>query len=232
MEWQLRDAIRVVDDFVRNLICERRQNPVSSLEDSDLLSRFMSSSAGDEEFLKHIIISFLLAGMDTTSAAWTWFFWLVSNDKHVEDEVLKEISSIKAEAFGFDEVKEMHYLHAAICESMRLYPPVPTDGKFAAEDDVLPDGTVVPKGAREEGDGGKNRRFVNEDPYKYPVFQAGPRVCLGKEMAFIQMKSIAATVLREFRVVPALPDFQPVFISTLTSKMKGGFPVMIVQRKP
>ncbi|XP_031489183.1 cytochrome P450 94A2-like [Nymphaea colorata] len=259
-ERQLRDAIRVVDDYARNLICERRQNPVTSPEDSDLLSRFMSSSDGDEEFLKDMIISFLLAGMDTTSAALTWFFWLVSNHKRVEEEVLKEISSIKAEAFGFDEAKEMHYLHAAICESMRLYPPVPTDGKFAAEDDVLPDGTVVPKGAKviyapyamgrlelfwgkdweefrperwlqEEGEGG-NRRFVNEDPYKYPVFQAGPRVCLGKEMAFIQMKCIAATVLRDFRVVPAVPDFQPVFASTLTSKMKGGFPVRIVQRKP
>ncbi|KAF9611057.1 hypothetical protein IFM89_026937 [Coptis chinensis] len=47
-------------------------------------------------------------------------------------------------------------------------------------------------------------------------------------MAFLQMKRVVAGVLRQFRVVPVLGEgFQPVFISYLTSKMKGGFPVRI-----
>ncbi|MCE3050402.1 hypothetical protein HAX54_047125, partial [Datura stramonium] len=36
----------------------------------------------------------------------------------------------------------------------------------------------------------------------YPVFQAGPRICLGKEMAFLQMKSLVAAILQRFKVVP------------------------------
>lgn len=70
------------------------------------------------------------------------------------------------------------------------------------------------------------------DPFAYPVFQAGPRVCLGKEMAFLQMKRIVAGVLRRFKVVPAPAEegVEPVYMAHLTSLMKGGFPVGIHKR--
>ncbi|GMH31572.1 hypothetical protein Nepgr_033416 [Nepenthes gracilis] len=74
-------------------------------------------------------------------------------------------------------------------------------------------------------------RFVPRDPYSYPVFQAGPRICLGKEMAFLQMKRVVACVLGRFRVVPAVEDrFRPVFVPSLTARMEGGFPVRFVKR--
>ncbi|KAF9607990.1 hypothetical protein IFM89_004387 [Coptis chinensis] len=159
----------------------------------------------------------------------------------------------------YDEVKDMVYTHASLCESMRLYPPVPADTKEATGDDVLPDGTVVKKGMRvtyhpyamgrmenlwgkdwadfkperwlERDESEGKLKFVGRDNFLYPVFQAGPRICLGKEMAFLQMKRVVAGVLRQFRIVPALGEgFQPVFISHLTSKMKGGFPVRIEVR--
>ena len=153
----------------------------------------------------------------------------------------------------------MVYTHASLCETTRLYPLVPTDTKEATEDDVLPDGTVVRKGTRVtyhpyamgrieevwgsnwaefkperwlERDGLSGKwNFVGKDSYTYPVFQAGPRICLGKEMAFLQMKRVVAGVLRRFKVVPAIEEgVEPVFMAYLTSKMKGGFPVRIFER--
>nr|XP_009762682.1 PREDICTED: cytochrome P450 94B3-like [Nicotiana sylvestris] len=59
-------------------------------------------------------------------------------------------------------------------------------------------------------------------PYKFPVFQAGPRVCLGKEMAFTQMKYVLASVLRRFEIKPVNVD-KPVFVPLLTAHMAGGF---------
>ncbi|KAI7992145.1 Cytochrome P450 94A2 [Camellia lanceoleosa] len=198
-------------------------------------------------------------GRDTTSAALIWFFLLVSKHPNVENEILKEIND-KSEAATFEEVKDMVYTHAALSESMRLYPPVPVDGKEAIDDDVLPDGTVIKKGTRvayhpyamgrseklwgsdwaefrperwlEVRDAAAGKwSFVARDPYTYPVFQAGPRICLGKEMAFLQMKRVVSGVLRRFRIVPAFEEgIEPVFIAHLSSKMKGGFPVRIEER--
>ncbi|KAM2079698.1 hypothetical protein ACFX1R_027177 [Malus domestica] len=39
-----------------------------------------------------IVISFTLAGRDTTSAALTWFFWLLSQNPCVENEILRQIN--------------------------------------------------------------------------------------------------------------------------------------------
>ncbi|KAF5958191.1 hypothetical protein HYC85_005416 [Camellia sinensis] len=65
----------------------------------------------------------------------------------VETEILKEINE-KSEAPIYEEMKDMVYTHASLSETMRLYPPIPIDGKQALKNDVLPDGTVVKKGMR------------------------------------------------------------------------------------
>ena len=101
----------------------------------------------DEKFVTDIVISFLIAGRDTTSAALTWYFWLLSQNPVVQSKVVKEIKE-HSEVPAYEEVKDLVYVHASLCECMRLYPPVPLDTKEALNDDVLPGGTVVKKGMR------------------------------------------------------------------------------------
>lgn len=255
-EKKLRSAVNEVRNFAKKVI--KQKNDESGKESLDLLSRFLSSGHSDEGFVTDVVISFILAGRDTTSAALTWFFWLISKNQEIEDEILKEINE-KSEDTIYDEVKEMVYTHAALTESMRLYPPVPVDVKEAVQDDVLPDGNIVRKGTRvvyhvyamgrmealwgedwadfrperwlERDNGDGKWRFVGRDTYTYPVFQAGPRICLGKEMAYLQMKRMVAGILRRFKVVPVIGEgIEPVFVAYLTSKMEGGLPVRIVER--
>ncbi|MCL7028960.1 hypothetical protein MKW94_006394 [Papaver nudicaule] len=262
-ERNLKIANSKIQEFAKQIVRKKKQDlkekSSSSLQVSDLLSRFINYDDHlEEDWLVDIVISFILAGRDTTSAALTWFFWLISLNPKVEEEILKEINGIPEQPV-YSDIKEMTYTHAALCESMRLYPPVPTDSKQAASDDILPDGTVVKKGERvtyhpyamgrmqnlwgsnwmqfkperwleRDNINGKSS-FVPKDSYTYPVFQAGPRICLGKEMAFLQMKMIVFETLRGFRLVPAdEKGFEPVFISYLTAKMKDGFPVKIQKR--
>ncbi|KAF1880565.1 hypothetical protein Lal_00011624 [Lupinus albus] len=91
-EKRLRVAISEVRDLARKIIIEKKQElkEKTTLKSVDLLSRFLSLSLSDETFVTDIVISFILAGRDTTSAALTWFFWLLSRHPHVEKEVLKE----------------------------------------------------------------------------------------------------------------------------------------------
>ncbi|EPS62279.1 hypothetical protein M569_12509, partial [Genlisea aurea] len=265
-ERELKSAVTQIQNLAKEIIRQKKKkknhldnNDVDE-EDSDLLSRFLSSGHSDEQFVMDIVISFILAGRDTTSAALTWFFWLLSSHPHVETAILQEINNAKQPESGgaYDEVKEMLYIHASISEAMRLYPPVPFDSKCATADDVLPDGSIVRKDmvvayhpyamGRDdkiwgsdwsefrperwlENKSADKLTFVNRDAYTFPVFQAGPRICLGKEMAFMQMKSVIAGVVRDFKIVPVAEEgYEPEYLAFLTAKMKGGFPVRIQTR--
>lgn len=85
------------------------------------------------------------------------------------------------------------------------------------EDDVFPDGTVLKKGTkviyaiyamgRMEAIWGKDCRefrperwlrdghFMSEPDYKFTMFNGGPRLYLGKDFAYYQMKFAAASIL-------------------------------------
>jgi len=215
----------------------------------------MANEESSPEFLRDIVISFILAGRDSTSSALSWFFWLLSSKPDLKQNILKELENIRArnrknisDAFTFDELRDMHYLHAAISEALRLYPPVPVDSKACLKDDIMPDGTFVAKGwlvtyhtyamGRIENIWGKNcREFLperwrengvcrQESPFRFPVFHAGPRICLGKDMAYIQMKSIAASVMERFEIDMENKD-NPEHLLSLTLRMKGGLPVKV-----
>lgn len=245
-ERELRRAIGTVHLAARDFIAERRRLGIS--DQRDLLSRFMSSvdgGGGDDKFLIDIIVSFLLAGRDTVASALTGFFWLVARHPRVEAEILQEASSN-------DRGLELHYLHAAVYESMRLYPPVQFDSKFCVDDDVLPDGSFVKGGTRvtfhpyamgrmEEIWGSdclefkperwiRDGVFFHESPYKCPIFQAGVRVCLGKELALMELKTVAVSILQRFRIELVETEQAPRFSPGLTATFKDGLRATIRPR--
>ncbi|CAO2196231.1 unnamed protein product [Urochloa humidicola] len=222
-----------------------------------------SSPEAKRRFLRDVVVSFVLAGKDSTSSALTWFFWLLAANPRCERRVYEEAASAAAARHGdgdedsYEELKGMHYLHAAITEAMRLYPPVPINTRVAAGGDVLPDGTAVRAGwfadysayamgrmtrlwgadCREfqpERWLAASGEFMAADAARYPVFHGGPRACLGREMAYVQMKAVVAAVVRRFKVEPvraASMDAPPRYEVTVTLKMKGGLPVRIRRRR-
>lgn len=87
-ERRLREAVSEVREFAKNLVREKKRelSEGASFESADMLSRFLSSGHSDEDFVTDIVISFILAGKDTTSAALTWFFWLLSEEPRSGEE--------------------------------------------------------------------------------------------------------------------------------------------------
>ncbi|PKA66113.1 Cytochrome P450 86B1 [Apostasia shenzhenica] len=246
-ERRLKLAVRTVHEFAEKTVSDRREesrrNP-GLPERSDILSRLVIAGDGhpqfSDNFLKDFCISFILAGRDTSSVALAWSSAAVAD----EDEV----------AFTTGELKRMEYLQAALTETMRLYPPVPVDLKEAAEGGELPDGAAVGKGARViysiysmgrmEAIWGKDclefkperwmtkegGAFTAESPFKYPVFNGGLRLCVGKKFAYMQMKMVAAAVVLRYRVV--VSEGQEVVPKmTTTLYMKNGLRVTVEPRK-
>ncbi|KAI3443470.1 hypothetical protein Pfo_000135 [Paulownia fortunei] len=258
---KLQKSIAIVHDFADKIIRARMGDQRGETKDEDLLSRFIGNTQNNSpEFLRDIVISFILAGRDTTSSALSWFFWLLSSRPDVEERILNELENIRrqnrklmGDTYSFDEPRELQYLQAAISEAMRLYPPVPIDTKSCENDDILPDGTFIGKNwfmsyhtyamGRMENIWGKDcseykpERWLEngickqESPFKFPVFHAGPRMCLGKDMAYIQMKSVAALVLQRFGLDVLLEKGKcPEYLISLTVRMKDGLPVRVKER--
>ncbi|KAH9738771.1 cytochrome P450 family 94 subfamily D polypeptide 2 [Citrus sinensis] len=259
-ERTLKNSIAIVHEFANNIIRSRMEEKTANMED-DLLSRFIGNGKNSTEFLRDIVISFILAGRDSTSSALSWFFWLLASHPKVEQNILKELESIRARngrsvgaTYSFEELRDMHYLHAALSETLRLYPPVPVDSKACRKDDILPDGTFVGKDwfvtyhayamGRMESIWGENCNeylperwledgiYRSENVFRFPVFHAGPRMCLGKDMAYIQMKSIAASVIERFAVDVQHKDTCPEKVLSLTLRIKDGLHVTVRERCP
>ncbi|XP_008808400.2 cytochrome P450 94A1-like [Phoenix dactylifera] len=253
-EKRLRKSLEIVRGFVERYVTSRREQ---SRGGGDFLSRFAADGAHSDEFIRDILISFVLAGRDTTPTALTWFFWVLSSKPEVVEKIREEIKSIRSrhknhdsEVLTLDELREMGYLHAAVSESLRLYPSVPLLARESKGEDELPDGTHVGKGwtvmyspyamGRAEGIWGKDcgefrpERWMEDgvfqptSPFRYTVFHAGPRMCLGKDMAYIQMKAVVASILEgfELEVVEKRGKYQ----LSMTMRMEGGLPVRVKER--
>ncbi|KMT15241.1 hypothetical protein BVRB_3g063500 [Beta vulgaris subsp. vulgaris] len=269
-EKRLRESIKNVHRFADKIIqtrleeMSRNNNSDTKLNYQDLLSRFIvadESSTQDCNFLRDVVISFILAGKDTTSSGLSWLFWLLAKNPEVLTKIRSEVGEVRSrtskqigDMYDFDELKEMNYLHGAISESLRLYPPVPVDTRACLDDDILPSGIEIKKGwfvtyytyamGRMESIWGKdclefrperwidqNGLYKPDNPFRFPVFHAGPRICLGKEMAYLQMKSIVACVVEQFDVDVIAKEKCPEYMLSLTLRMKNGLPVRVKARE-
>jgi len=254
MEKQLNVAAQVVNTFCHKLITDRRKE--GDLEgNKDVLSWFMlledeEGKPYPDEYLRDIIMNFMIAGRDTTSNALTWAFHMLAKHPECVTKVREELASLGVDQPGavisHQIAKSMKYTEAVMKETLRLYPPVPKDMKQAVEDDTLPDGTLIragqlvcylpiaqgrsnrlwgkEAGCPHEADVFYPERWMDEDfkpnMFYYPVFQAGLRTCLGKDMALLEAKTLLAMIVREF-------DFErtgdePAFLNSVTLPVRGG----------
>jgi cytochrome P450 len=252
-EKKMKEAIKIIDILAQEVMRQKRVKGFSTHK--DLLSRFMRT-VDDETYLRDIVISFLLAGRDTVASALTSFFWLLAKHPEIGSAIQVEADRVlgpNQEPKSFEEIQQLHYLQAAVHESMRLYPPIQFDSKFCQQDDVLPDGTSVKRGTRvtyhpyamgrmEEIWGPdclefkperwlRDGVFFSENPYKYPIFQGGFRVCLGKEMALMEIKSVCLSLLQRFHFKLVFPCHStPRFSPGLTSTFRDGLLVLVREK--
>ncbi|XP_044467908.1 cytochrome P450 704C1-like isoform X2 [Mangifera indica] len=269
-EAKLRRSIKVIDEFVYKLIkskIEKLNNPHDDLQPGkkeDILSRFLELKETDPKYLRDIVLNFVIAGKDTTATTLSWFFYFLCKHPDIQEKIAKEIleatkvrsnSSIEELAAKVNEetLDKMHYLHAALSETLRLYPAVPVDGKICFSDDTLPDGFNVNKGDmityltyamgrtkelwgndveefRPERWLNENGHFQPRSPFIFTSFQAGPRICLGKDFAYRQMKIFSMILLGSYKF-KLNDESKPVKYKTaLTLHIEGGLHLRVFSR--
>ncbi|KAL2335748.1 hypothetical protein Fmac_016961 [Flemingia macrophylla] len=268
-EKKMTQACKTLDQFIHACIASKREdlskykeNEKAEADDHvDLLTSLMREETHEDKFLRDAVFNLFVAGRDTITSALTWFFWLVATNPLVEAKILEEMKDkfgnmnekSSLGVLNVEEVKKLVYLHGAICESLRLFPPVPFETKQALEADVLPSGHVVNSGTNilfllyamgrieeiwgEDCFEFKPERWISQKggivfvpSYKFIAFNAGPRTCLGKDLAFIQMKMVAAFILNNYHV-QVVKGFVAAPSLSIVLLMKDGLKVKITKRE-
>ena len=88
------------------------------------------------QYLRDIILNFLIAGKDTTAGTLSWFFYVLCKNPSIQEKISQEVKEVTeanedatfddfAKSITDESLNKMHYLHAALSETLRLYPAVP-----------------------------------------------------------------------------------------------------------
>eukprot|EP00746_Dinoflagellata_sp_MGD_P027051 gnl/MRDRNA2_/MRDRNA2_163744_c0_seq1.p1 gnl/MRDRNA2_/MRDRNA2_163744_c0~~gnl/MRDRNA2_/MRDRNA2_163744_c0_seq1.p1 ORF type:complete len:530 (+),score=82.30 gnl/MRDRNA2_/MRDRNA2_163744_c0_seq1:82-1671(+) len=206
----------------------------------------------DETQLRDLVLNFLIAGRDTTAQALSWTVFLLCLHPEVEEKAIQEIRNVCGDdGPSYDDLNRMNYLQAVLHEGLRLYPSVPFDLKETLQDDIWPDGTKIKAGSvaiyniyamgrdpqlwGDDAEKFRPERWLDmkefPDNYHYPVFNGGPRECLGRRLALVEMKICLASLLPNVSLKLAQPAEElDKTASQLTIGMAHGLPCFATPR--
>ena len=153
-----------LDAVVQRIIDEHRADAARGVDRDDLLSWLIQARDDEsaatygermsDEQLRDEVMTFVLAGHETTAMALSWTWWLLSCHPLVMSSLQDELGRVLRDAAGawrpptFDDLPALSYTHAVVAESIRLYPPAWIMGRRLLVDlEVggwqLPSGSIV-----------------------------------------------------------------------------------------
>lgn len=216
---QLRRSVHELNSVVYKIIQTREANPS---EAQDILSRLMRmrNEAGEKHFtsedVRDEVMTLLLAGHETTANTLSWTLYLLGLNPQIQAQAREEIlAKVTDEVPTLSELRTLSYSKMVIEESMRLFPPAATIGRFNIESDELGGYPIRPNTVVNLSQWVTHRhpefwtkpedfhpeRFAKSEnihPFAYFPFALGPRECVGKNMAVIETLAILAGLLRNF----------------------------------
>eukprot|EP01084_Bolivina_argentea_P314323 544432_1 len=245
---------------------KERKNPkqiydaTGSSEKYDLISLYLKHDPNmTRSQLYDVALNFIIAGRDTTRMLLSWFIYELCRDENKEilEKILREINLCKDEPTYSDFGEGFRYLECALCETMRLWPPVPINYKGCIKDVVLPikdkngknyvirkgdqvlidhyvngrDPKYWPNPLKFDPDRFDKKKGINTyDEYVYGVFNIAPRGCLGKKFAILEAKVFMYYFLKAFEV-EKVKDKNVMMKTGAILNMATGFYVNLKERK-
>jgi cytochrome P450 len=249
---RMRIAQRQLRGAVANLVAERRS---AQAQTDDLLQRLIKArnpetgAAMSDALLIDNLLTFFLAGHETTAKALTWTLYLLARAPEWEQRVLDEVHRVTGgNPVGPDDIDRLVLTTQVLKESMRLFPPAPIISRRAAVDTDI-GGTRIAKGTQviipiyaihrhtrywSDPERFDPTRFAPDNEakisrYHYMPFGAGPRICIGMAFAMIEAVAILATLVRAARFA-TIPGYAPEPVSRVTLRPARGMPLMVSMR--
>jgi len=251
-------AIAALRGAVQAMLREKGSGPFSEkkgpdpFSHDDLMQRLMAARdpdtgrTMDERQLVDNLLTFYLAGHETTARALAWTLYLLARAPEWAARLEAEVATVTRGApVAAEHVEQLVHVGQVLKEAMRLYPPVPMMGRQAVAPTRL--GThELPRGATvmmpiyaihrhtkrwRDPDAFDPARFAPEretvlERYQYLPFGAGPRICIGMAFAMLEATAILATLVRHARFAP-LEGREPYPVARVTLVPRGGMPLRV-----
>jgi cytochrome P450 len=226
--FELRRAVNRMNQAVDKIISLRRRD---SRETWDLLSMLMAARDEDgsqmsDKQLRDEVMTFLLAGHETTALALSWAWHLLSQDSKAQQKLQQELASVLAGRIPtVSDLPSLTFTESVIKESMRLYPPAWSVARQVIKDFEL-GGYRIPAGSNlvmsqwlmhrdprffSDPEKFNPDRWSSEECKRLPKFAyfpfgGGARQCIGASFAMMEAVLLLATIAARFQVLQVTAD--------------------------
>ena len=223
------------DDILERLLLARNPDTGEAMSDVQVVDN---------------LLTFLLAGHETTARMLSWALYLIARSPQWEERILGEVLAVAGNgSIATEHIERLTDTAMVLKEAMRLYPPISSLTRVAARDlelggKKLAAGNLViipmfvihrHRLLWADPDRFDPTRFTPQQEaarprYQYLPFGAGPRICIGASFAMVEATAMLATFVRAARFeVPA--GHVPIPKSGVTLRPTGGMPLRVRSRE-
>jgi cytochrome P450 len=254
------------DDLLSKLMEAQDSSPTNTASPSSSrggagsgAAQTTSNGKMSDKQVRDEVMTIFIAGHETTSNALTWTFYLLSQNPDVEKKLYDEIDSVLGSADGnggvagriptAEDIPKLPYTEKVLRESMRLYPPVWTMGRYVESDYQVGEYTI-PSGSSilmsqyvmhhdpryyEEPEQFNPDRWTSEFKTRLPRFSyfpfgGGIRGCIGEPFAWMEGTLIIATIAQKWTMHLA-PGQRIKLDPAITLRPKYGMKMKLSQRR-
>eukprot|EP00164_Ancoracysta_twista_P002063 GFYU01002717.1.p1 GENE.GFYU01002717.1~~GFYU01002717.1.p1 ORF type:complete len:506 (-),score=169.54 GFYU01002717.1:156-1673(-) len=217
-------------DFIYSLtddvLAERERNGYNVSEDQkDMLAIMHEAYQAGEMTMTQLRDNarMMFNAADTTPAGMSWLVYYLAKHQDVQDKLRDELNEVMGDRqdITYDDLKEMRYLNMCVKETLRMKPPVRAFQSRHVKEDTVLGGYKVPKGSHialcmyatqhlesqwSDPDTFNPDRFSYEnskgrDALAWIPFLGGRRNCWGMRFADVEVKLVAARLVRNHRLI-------------------------------
>ena len=253
------------DDLLSRLLQAQDSNLAGPASSNGGAQSSSSSPSPDgkmsDKQVRDEVMTIFIAGHETTANALTWTFYLLSQYPDVEKKLHDEIDSVlganddrnghddSKKIPTVDDIPKLQYTEKLLRESMRLYPPVWTMGRYVENDYhvgeyTIPAGSSIlmsqyvmhhdPRYYEEPEHFNPDRwttKFKTDLPrFSYFPFGGGIRGCIGEPFAWMEGILIIATIAQKW-TMHLVPGQRIKLDPAITLRPKYGMKMKLIRRK-
>ncbi len=222
---RLAEAIATMNALVDRVIAERRANPTDGGDLLNLMLQAKDPESGEKLTdlnIRYQILTFLIAGHETTSGMLSFAFYQLLRHPHILAQAYAEVDRVLPgdKRPDYADIAKLDVIERILKETLRLWPTAPAFSVGPYEDATIggqylmrkdrPVNVMTPALHRHPAVWERPYDFdidrwlpeaeAKRHPHAYKPFGNGVRACIGRQFAMVEAKLALAMLLQKFAI--------------------------------